>query len=331
MAVNPNGASEYLYSTTAAPTTANHTTMAWVKLVSDRNATGLLWIVTDGTEFYSVYVGSTGTELRSNMNTNTVAVYEMAVGTWVHVAVVRSGTSNLIYINGVLDTTHTFAGSDFVPTTIYIGSDTSAYTNAAFASFKTWNAVLTAAEIANEVRTYRPQRLADLRAFWPMIDRGAGNRGIDYSGNGLPLTEAGTLDDVDGPPISWGAPVVWYPYAAGASTQTVNANAIASGATVYQPAVQPGSVTVSANLIASAETVHQPAVQPGAVTIAPNLIASGEAVYEPAVNVGAVTVAVEAIASAATVIDDVTVGSCTVSALAMALGLTVTAPVVTAG
>jgi len=56
---------------------------------------------------------------------------------------------------------------------------------------------------------------------------------------------------------------------------TINVNAIASAATVYQPALTFGAITVSVNAIASVAAVYQPVVQPGAVIIAPNAIASG--------------------------------------------------------
>ena len=119
----------------------------------------------------------------------------------------------------------------------------------------------------------------------------------------------------------------------GAATQTVNPNAISSGATVYQPAITVGAVTVSLNAISSGASVYQPAVTSGR-TIAPNAISSTASVYQPTVTPGAVTVALNVISSTASVYQPAvsTSGSPqTVNPNAIASTATVRQPTVTPG
>jgi hypothetical protein len=125
------------------------------------------------------------------------------------------------------------------------------------------------------------------------------------------------------------APLLHIEYTeAGGSAQNVNANAIASTATVYQPAITVGAVTVSLSTIASGATVYQPSVTAGAVTVSLNAIGSTGVVYELAVTQGS-TITPNAIASAAQVYQpSITVGAVTVNPNAIVSGATVYAPLV---
>ncbi len=71
----------------------------------------------------------------------------------------------------------------------------------AVTAMKWWDDELTTDEVMAESRFYVPQRLANLRSFWPLLD-GDGPY-TDYIG-GDDFTEGGTVvDDQDGPPILW--------------------------------------------------------------------------------------------------------------------------------
>ena len=168
MAVRLNAAADYLYTTSGAPTTADHTVMLWFRINTDRNATGVVFLVANsgGTEYLSLYLASDGTSLRSNSNSNTAAITALTAGTWYHLALVRSGTSNLVYVNGALAGTHgPVSGADFTPASMYLGSDTASYVDGDFYAFKTFNAALTAAQVAQEMYTVRPVNIDVLRGW----------------------------------------------------------------------------------------------------------------------------------------------------------------------
>lgn len=221
MAVRFDAAADMLSTTTGAPTTANYTAMFWVRLEADRNASGnILVIVNSGaTAYHQVYVTTDGTTLRSNITTNTTTIQSLTVGTWYHVTVVRNGNDSLFYVNGSYVVTHT-QSSSMVGAQMYLGSDGTQYINGDMAHLKTWEAALSAAEVAQEYRVALPRRTANLRSWYPMFS-GSGNRGKDWSGKGLNLTEGGTLADVAGPPVSWGGPSWMVPFVASGGDTTI--------------------------------------------------------------------------------------------------------------
>src|SRR3990172_7284325 len=114
-----------------------------------------------------------------------------------------------------------------------------------------------------------------------------------------------------------------------AGTQTINANAIASASTVYQPALTFGAITVSSNVIASASVVYQPALTFGAITISLNAIASVEALYQPLIST-IPTIVLNTIVSAEQVYQPtLTFGAITISLNAIASAEQVYQPTVT--
>jgi len=66
------------------------------------------------------------------------------------------------------------------------------------------------------------------------------------------------------------------------TSAAVTPDLITGTATVYQPAIVPGSVTITPNAIAGASVVYQPSFSTASVTVTPNFIASAEVVYAPA-------------------------------------------------
>lgn len=132
-----------------------------------------------------------------------------SASTWYHMALVRSSNTSLVaYINGTAasaNTTNQSANTGTLRLEIGSFAAWSDTCSARFAAFKHHSAALSAAEILQEMRTIRPQRLANLSGWYPMFP-GASERLVDYSGNGQSLTEVGTLTDEDPPPISYGGP-----------------------------------------------------------------------------------------------------------------------------
>ena len=130
-------------------------------------------------------------------------------GTWVHVAMVRPDTSNLLgYLNGTLRITGSTSGTGgrAASGSMVVGHFHTTYSQLGGRTFalKMWQEALSAAQIAQEMQTILPRHFSSLWGWWPMLP-GSGERVKDYSGSGRDWTENGTLSDADHPPMSWGA------------------------------------------------------------------------------------------------------------------------------
>jgi hypothetical protein len=129
----------------------------------------------------------------------------LPLNAWSHVAMTVSGTGAgqfLCYLDGALNITGNAA--TISSQKILIGNDTSGTGNVAsrFAAVKVYGAVLTAAEVQQEMRQYLPVRTANLNTFLPLCGP-ASEFPVDFSGNGFAMTAGGTLTSEDGPPIPW--------------------------------------------------------------------------------------------------------------------------------
>jgi hypothetical protein len=127
---------------------------------------------------------------------------------WQHLAMVRTDSSNVyLYKDGSQSTASNQAvGGRSAAIQLDVGNGRAGTTplNGRLYAIKAWTAALTTAEIALEMRSVRPVRLANLWGWWPARP-GATERLIEYSGNGRSWTEVGTLSDEDPPPVWWGA------------------------------------------------------------------------------------------------------------------------------
>jgi hypothetical protein len=130
-------------------------------------------------------------------------------GTWVHVALVRPDTTQLLgYVNGALRITASGSatGGRGAAGSMSVAKFYDVYSQLGGRTFalKIWQEALTAAQIAQEMHTILPRHWGSLWGWWPMLP-GSGERTRDYGGNGRTWTENGTLSDTDHPPVSWGA------------------------------------------------------------------------------------------------------------------------------
>lgn len=139
----------------------------------------------------------------------------LATGVWAHFAFVYDGNGVgnaerlFLYKNGV-GLTETFVGT--VPASLAgsaqpfrvaqgeIADTNTHYLDGRVAHLKMWSAVLTAAEVFQEMNSYHPVRTAGL-ILWSPYDDGTSAR--DYSGNGNHGTVTGALQ-IQGPPVSYG-------------------------------------------------------------------------------------------------------------------------------
>lgn len=153
------------------------------------------------------------------------AIATLAVGNWYFIGMRRaSATSFNAFViplsTMVLDVSSTITTNVAARTAIshmWVNKLGSYVCDGRYAGLKEWSVYLTDAELLQEAMSLLPRKLDSLHAWYPMLP-GSGERTRDYGGGGYDWTEAGTLSDEDHPPVSWGAPSIWLPYAASGVT-----------------------------------------------------------------------------------------------------------------
>ena len=193
---------------------STYTWMAWCYLASDLDANQVVFFIRNADASQSDFVGTitSGVDLVAAVeggSGSTQATW--TVGQTRHVCLRRSSSSSLdLIVDGVLigsDTTA--AGTSRTLTAMESGSVLSGalarWDGHKFAE-KAWSASLSIDEVAKEMWTIRPQRTANLYAFWPGIANTASAAATDFSGNGRSWTNNGTISVEDpGAGVGWGA------------------------------------------------------------------------------------------------------------------------------
>lgn len=231
MAVRFDASGDDLRRTANLPTITAFTIMGWFQIVVDRNAFSCFMAFgsnAGGGAYYALQTPADGTTLALWNNSSSVSGTGLSTGTWYHLAFTCAGTGAgqlLAYLNGVLDITHSGNAGPSAGR-IEIGNDLdSEFLNGRAAAIKIYSAVLTAAEIAQEMRQILPLRTANLNGYYPLFS--TDDDEIDFSGAGNNWTVTGTLATEDGPPIPWGAGrrrFLYSPAAAAASGYLLVAN-----------------------------------------------------------------------------------------------------------
>ena len=133
-----DGTGDYLTltSSTALPVgTENFTVEMWVYKNNAWNTGNQVLLCSGVNGSFQLWVDSATNSIKvSYLNSTTILTYSAAslsINTWYHLAVVRSGNSFALYVNGSSVTTATDTGSFIAPATIYIANY---YTGAAY-----WN------------------------------------------------------------------------------------------------------------------------------------------------------------------------------------------------
>jgi hypothetical protein len=102
----------------------------------------------------------------------------------------------------VLDITAASMPGSVTNAKLWIGNDNDAeFLNGRAAAIKLYDAVLTPAEIVQEMRQYLPARTANNNGWYPLFT--TNDDQTDFSGLGRDWTVGGTLATEDGPPIPW--------------------------------------------------------------------------------------------------------------------------------
>lgn len=194
-----------------------YTWMAWVDLVFDTNNYGHIWAgLGDASDAWQnadwVGTSSDGTSVRIGAAiggaTASADGGSFTVGTPKHVAVVRVSASSIqLYENGVAGPSANQSVSGRASTQReQIGLLNALRSPVRLTAIKQWQAALTDDEIAAEMKSIRPLRLANLHSWHPCIANNLTDALKDYSGNGRDWSAQGTLTvESQTPPVSWGA------------------------------------------------------------------------------------------------------------------------------
>lgn len=192
---------------------------------------------------------------------------ELTNGQWYCVATVRnSDTDRVVYLGTPTAplsseiTLTTGVGSRSANPAGWLAIDRAKNGANVVGNTKFWTRALSLDELIAEQYKSIPVSTENLIAWLPFVETGSG-RGQDLSGNG-DLTTSGTFYDEDGPPLSWGAPALYFPYLAAASGVTVEPTAASAvGATVDPTVDISGSGTIVAPDPASAKgTAETPGI-----------------------------------------------------------------------
>jgi hypothetical protein len=201
MAVRADGSTDRLSRTTSLPTASSFTLMAWFKMSVDRNDYSSLLSYGTGSTKKVFQTNGTGTSLVLWDGMFETAGGSLTVGTWAHAAMTYNGTTLIGYIDGAQVVTGGSGGGNPSTQIEIFQSESGEWFNGCAAAVKIYSAVLTAAEIQDEMRLYLPVRFTNLNSFYPLLT--VGDDQVDFSGAGLTLTVGGTLATEDGPPIPW--------------------------------------------------------------------------------------------------------------------------------
>lgn len=258
MAIRFDAAADNLSRTTNLPAATGYTAMGWFRIVVDRNDYGsFIAYGTAAGSYHAVGLDLDGTTLQIYNGGSGGSGMALTVGTWYHIAMTSDGTTLRAYVNGVQSTSigYRAPGAKF-----WIGGDPEGFWfNGNVAGIKIYDAVLSAAEIAAEMHSYRPLRLANINAWYPCF-AGTSERLRDYSGNGRDWTAGGTLTDEDGPPLTWGGPVIMIPFvpvSSGGITGTASITEAADtlSSTGVLPLAGTAALTEAADTLSAAATL----------------------------------------------------------------------------
>ena len=122
------------------------------------------------------------------------------------------GTTDKIYVNGVLDITTSAITSARTQTLVARVDIFGAVDPIDFDGIKIWQATLSAEEIRNELHSIKPKRWQNLWAWLPCNNRAT--IGADYSGNERSFTQNGTITESAASSLAWGDSPVFVPQAA---------------------------------------------------------------------------------------------------------------------
>lgn len=234
---------EYV-SRTSGPSATAFTLMAWYRVDSyaaPADWQGLLDLRTASGPVCEVTLDASGNLDLWNNSSSVALIAHPAVGDWFHVYVRCSGSGAgllqggaALVGNAYTTNTHTI-GFTGTANLLRFGGNAFDTSNHRLAAIKVWDVALTDAEIEAERYLYQPRKFANLHLWAPMVQSVLADQLKDFSGNARDFTATGTHAVVDGPPISWGAPSLVFPYAVPDVTQALTGSSATGSAGTVVP------------------------------------------------------------------------------------------------
>lgn len=204
--VADGNAGSYIRWNTGLPSAADPITVCiWLRLISDLNAAGVIFQLSDGASGYlGLFTASDGTHINilTSAGNSANSTIELDTTNWFHLAYVRNGSSHQLYINGTTDVSFT-GNPSFTPAYALLFSNGGNPINARMDGIKIWDAALTLNEILQEVWVKRPVRTANLRVCMPCFS-GSTERLKDISGVSTFIDGGSGISDGDPWCISYG-------------------------------------------------------------------------------------------------------------------------------
>jgi hypothetical protein len=214
MGVNFNGSNQYLaYSDTDLDFTGNFTVMFWHNQDTTPGGSRRIWsnytIAASKLGGWDVFIDASRIlHFQSGKNTGLVAgtdyqelnsLTAITNAIWTHLAFVYNGSNLLIYVNGVLDATAVWANAPaYNGPSRAVGGEITGEFDGSLAELRAWNAVLTADQIKNEMRSLQPvHQIASLKCWVPLDNKVLPATYTDFSQNGITLTPQNTPTVVD--------------------------------------------------------------------------------------------------------------------------------------
>lgn len=286
---------EFLRTASAPDDAGDVTLMGWAKRVTSGGAWEMAFDLSNASNRYW-YMGPTNTTdvwtmfLKTNLAEQMISGPDLTSDTgWYCYVMMRDGDDFRMWYRSATATSWTTGSvsntGNFVIGQVKLFDDifNNEWFNGSIVSVKVWERAFTEDEAFAESMQFVPIHLP-IWGWYPMGGRVVGDSGIDYSGNGRDLTEAGSLViDNDGPPIIWDArPGRLILPAAGAAAQTLTGvlfarppafiagtvsptNVIDGVLFSRPPAFIAGTVTPT-NLLSGVLFTRPPAFIPGVVT-----------------------------------------------------------------
>lgn len=189
-------------------TPTGHTSMCWFRTGTTVSSSTDIYRLTSGGATDRVRISSSigAWQLRTDFEDDWYETSALPTNTWYHLAFQRNGNNRTLFVNGVSTLTLNGANTLTNPTEAWGNDNSGSSTNGGrIACVKQWNAILSTAEIQREMLTILPCRWADLHTVSPFFNTG---RLENLVGQGW--SASGTIASEDGPPVSWGAPILLF-------------------------------------------------------------------------------------------------------------------------
>jgi hypothetical protein len=251
-----DGGTSYFTGTTAVAFpigTETFTVEMWLNKSNAWNTGNQVLLISSTSSSFQLWVDASVPAIKVSFNGGATplsySTSSLALGTWYHLAVVRSSSSFTMYVNGVSVATGTDSGSFATPSSIIIGNFTSGTTSG-------WNGYVSNLRIVRGAAVYTSNFTPSTTSLTAVAGTSLltcqSNKFVDNSTNALTLTPTGTPKVVTQNPFAVNAGFSYYFDGTGdylKSAASVQALALGSGDFTLEYWIYPSSLAVQFTVI----------------------------------------------------------------------------------